>query len=368
MKIKNYVAFTILTIIIISPIYTKKDIRLNEQTNISQYLDYKKPTPLQLSTYNIKQYFSSLYETDFYGMDTKAAMLSKTSIFNRSLTNYIKEMYNNQYYAIFLSQDGSHIIQFLELSNDINLDIEALYAGLRLFHNKIKTCELIDDSFLHQVMDPMPILLEKFFDDTELVFPKYQLLSQQTEDLLLAQFRENRDIFDETPNLFLNEISQQIGKLTKEEFDILEEMVEKKEITQRLQSLVIRFIEMALSKVMWDHTSYESVWESVLAIANSIQLLGVNGTIAFIEDLDDVFWSLTYRFCYFLNIIGSIFPTSFYEEIESDIDNGLVFFLELPELDKGITPKKQVLKNALFKAKIKAIAFEKKGLFTNQTV
>jgi hypothetical protein len=368
MKIKNFVTFTIFVIITFSPLSSETIFPKEVKPDISRYLNYNKPTPVQLSSYNMKQYFASLYNTNFYGMDIKSISKSKTSIFNQSLTEYIKEMYNNKYYAHFLSQDGSHIIQFLELGNEINLGIEALYAGIRLFYNKIKTCELIDDTVLLQVIAPMPILLEKFFSDNDFEFPECNMLSRQTEELLLAQFTEHMDIFNEEPNLFLNEISMQIGKLTKEEFDILEKMIEEKEMTQRLQNLVIRFLEIALSKVMWDHTSYESIWESILTIANSIQMLGVNGIIEYVDDLDDIFWSLTYRFCYFLDLVGSGLPTSFHENIENDIDSGVIFFLELPEQDEGIKSKKQILKEALLKAKIKAIAFEKRGLFTDQAM
>jgi len=368
MKIKNFVASVTVAIITFSPLHSEKIIPKTNDQDISKYLDYKKPTPLQLSTYNVKTYFSTLYNTDFNGLDTKSLLKSKTSIFNQSMTGYIKEMYNNKYYANFLSQDGSHIIQFLELGNEINLEVEALYTGLRLFYNKIKSCELIDDTVLIQIIAPMPILLEKFFDEDELEFPAYNTLSSQTEKMLLYEFTEHMHHFQEEPDMFLSEISQQIGRMTKEEFDVIEKMIEEKEMTQRLRHLVIRFLEVALSKVMWNQTSYESIWESILAIANSIQMLGVNGIIDHMDDLDDVFWSLTYRFCYFLDLVGSGLPTSFYEEIEGDIDGGVVFFLELPEQDEGIKSKKQVLKEAVIKAKIKAIAFEKRGLFTDQMV
>ena len=214
----------------------------------------------------------------------------------------------------------------------------------------------------------MPILLEKFFDEDEFEFPEINYLSAQTEQMLLYQFTEHIDQFQDEPGIFLNEIALQVAKMSKEEFDVVEKMIENKEITQRLRNLVIRFLEMSLSKVMWNQTSYESIWESILALANSIQMLGVNGIIDHMDDLDDIFWSLTYRFCYFLELVGSGLPSTFYEEIETDIDSGVVFFLELPEQDEGIKPKKDVLREALVKAKVKAIAYEKQGLFTDQFV
>jgi hypothetical protein len=82
------------------------------------------------------------------------------------------------------------------------------------------------------------------------------------------------------------------------------------------------------------------------------------------DDLDDILWSLMHRFCYFLELTGSVLPLEFYGEIEHDLTNNLVFFLETKEQDEGIITKKETLAQALLQAKTKAYAYEKMGLLT----
>ena len=113
---------------------------------------------------------------------------------------------------------------------------------------------------------------------------------------------------------------------------------------------------------------YQGIWESVLRIANGLQLLGVHGILDHMDDLDDLLWSLVHRFSFFLDLAGSSLPVSFYEEIESDLAAKVVFFLEAQEQDETIKTKKTILLEALIKAKAKAIAFEQKGIFTDQLI
>ena len=370
MKRKN-LFITLLTICTTTfSIYSMEEYHKNSQKEISPHLDYEKISPLQFSIYNIKHYFSNLHSTfpSIEGEKTPMKIKSKTSIFNQSLTHYIKEMYNHKYYANFLSQDGSHIVNFLELGNEFNLEIESLYTCIRLFYNKIKSCELIDDTVLLQILQPMPTLLEKFFNCPECEVPTLNTLANQTENILLYQFTQNMPQFQEEPNIFLSQLSEQVAKIAKKELDSAQKTLEQKEMLERLRQIIIRFLEISLSKVIWNQTHYEGIWESVLTMSNGLKLLGINSILDHMDDLDDLLWSLTHRFCFFLNLAGSYLPVSFYEEIEYDIASKVVFFLEMSEQDDEIKTKKETLIESLLKAKAKAIAFEKKGIFTDQII
>jgi len=374
MKTKNFYFLLMALPLLFLSTKTSASTAQTEAPQISQYLDYFKSTPLQDSIYSIKHYFSTLCNKNAMNKDycdksdCQLQSPSRSAIFNKSLCRYIKEMYNNKYYADFLSQDGSHIVNFLELSSELHLDAESLYTCIRLFYNKMKACELIDDTVLIQILMPMSSLLEEFFVEPSLELPNQKRFSHYAENLILSELTENLTQFQEDPGLFISQLSEQIGQKTKNELDFVEKAIEEKEMIQRLRSIVIRFLELSLSKVMWNQTAYESIWESILTIANGLQLLAVNGILDHMDDLDDLLWSLTHRICFFLDVAGSYLPTAFYENIENDIANGLVFFLELPEQDEGIKTKKEVLVNALIKAKVKAIAFEKQGIFTDQII
>ena len=60
--------------------------------------------------------------------------------------------------------------------------------------------------------------------------------------------------------------------------------------------------------------------------------------------------------------------TAVVESIEEDLKNNVVFFLEVEEQDEGIKSKKEMIADAIVKAKAKAIALEQNGLFTDQAV
>ena len=214
----------------------------------------------------------------------------------------------------------------------------------------------------------MPKLLEKYFETEEYKTPTLKSLSQNIEKELLFKFTEHLDFFHSEPNNFIKELSSTIGKLAKEELDNIQKAAEEKEIIERLRQVTIRFFEIALSKTIWNQNSPEGIWDSVNTIANGLQLLGVHGIVEHMDDLDDMLWSLTDRFCWFLDFAGSSLTLDFYEEIESDLESKVIFFLESPEQDDGIKTKKEVITEAILKAKAKAIAFEEKGIFSDQVL
>ncbi|MFC1894341.1 hypothetical protein ACFLYH_00140 [Candidatus Dependentiae bacterium] len=341
------------------------------KTPPSSFLKTTNPNlPSDLCIISVKSYFTNLRSNHYYSSEQTDITVkkSKTEKFNKYLTKYVKDIYNSKYYANFLSQNGTHIVEFLELGNEININIQSIYTGFRLFYNKMKSCELIDDTVLIQVLKAIPTLLEKYFDIEEYTSPTTFYLSRKIEDKILFKFTEHLQYFNEQPNQFITELSEEIATITKKEIRNLKKEFEEKEILERFRQTIIRFFEISLSKTIWNSISYEGIWESFKSIGNGLQLLGVHSILNHMDDLDDLLWSLVYRFCFFLDLTGSTLPISFYEEIESDIENKLIDFLEAPEQDEGIKTKKEVLSESLIRAKTKAFAFEQRGLFTDQMI
>ena len=351
-----------LTILFIIPIRLKS-------YNIDQYLGLNQQTPAQFGAISLKSYFYSLYQTP-HAIRSNINYINKTkkATFNNSFNKYIKGIYNKSFYTNFLSQDGSHIVEFLEMGNDLNLDIESVYSTLRLFYNKIKSCEIIDDTVALQILEPLPKLISKYFDEDAEIEPNFETLSKNIEQKLLFNFTEHLEEFETKPGAFISKVSLEIGEMAKSEVHSFESTIERKETLDRLRQIIIRLLETTLNKTMWNKVEYESIWNSVISIANKLHLLGVNGILDHMDDLDDLLWSLTHRFCFFLDVVGSSLPLSFYGEVENDLESKVIFFLETQEQDEGITSKKGIIWKALAKAKAKAIAFEKRGLFTDQLI
>lgn len=335
-------------------------------TEIEQYLNQ---TPAQFSAISIHYYLNEqTYNKEYKSLKTINEQKSKTSIFNNALSKYVKEIYNNKLYSNFLSQDGSHIVEFLELSEELNLDINPLYTCFRLFYNKIKATELIDDTVALQILNPLPILVEKYFIEKPKEKNSLKFLKKSIEKTILFKFTDHLTEFQQKPNIFISKLSKDISKIAQKEIDFVLKQKEQNEMKERLRNLIIRFLEVTFSKLIWDSQSYESIWESVLSIANNVIRLADYQILNHMDDLDDLLWSLTHRFCYFLNLVGSYLPVEFYEEVENDISNGTAFFLEIEEQDNDIKTKKETIVDALVRAKAKAIAFEDRGLFTDQLI
>ncbi|MFH1832291.1 MAG: hypothetical protein ABH827_05845 [bacterium] len=319
-------------------------------------------TPLQFSTARIKDLFkrNSIPTLELYGRSRAA--LAKTTEFNKALSNYIKEVFNKEGYAQTLSQDGSHIVELLELAKDLNLDTLMIYTCLRLFYNKIKSWEVIDDTVILQTLDPMPRILESHIkpDDQVNTLSDLSFIKKLSEDMIMAKFSENFNFFETQPKQFISDLSTELSQAVEREMVKVKQTVDIKkdetEMRNRLKQLVVKFYEIALNKTIWNLYSFESIWASFMSIANGLELLVVHRIINHMDDIDDLLWSLVHRFCFFLDLQGGTLPPQFFQEVETDLVNGVVDFLEEPELDDAIKSKKEFLIDALINAKARAMA------------
>ncbi|QQR49738.1 hypothetical protein IPF37_02750 [bacterium] len=321
-------------------------------------------TPLQFSTNSIRNYFRSLNCSQLaLRSRTKKA---KEQDFNQSMGKFIREMYNTRHYVQTLSQDGTHIVEFFSLAHELNLGAHEVYVGMRLFNQKLKAwdCEIVDNTVVLQILPAFAEALPHYLNTKKKSSSKNDLrfIRRHTENLLISRFTENFRSFKKDPDLFLSDLSYDIAASIKKQLRTLEQrsaqLEEEQEVRARLRQQSVRFLETMLGKQMWNFRSPEGVWDSFLTVANDLQLLGTNGVIDHMDDLDGLLWDHTNRFCYYLDLTGGSQPMDFFDEIEQDLANGVIYFLEADEQDDGIKTKKETLLDALAQAKTKAIAFE----------
>jgi hypothetical protein len=339
----------------------------NNTDDIDKYLSFE--TPSQIGIRSIKDYFSQSHIKAFNNHKDIVSQDSKTKLFNQSFVQYIKKDYNKRNYANIISQDGTHIVDFLELGNELNLDAATTYVFLRLIYNKTKACELVDDTVILQILSRSPELLCRFFDQDNCSRKKQntKYIKQHVEDVLLTKFTDHLDSFYRSPDAFLSTISKDIAKKFKQEIAAINKKHEEKsvqaETIERLRQTIIKFFELATSKAIWNIQEPEGIWNSFLSLANGFQQLGANMIVNHMDDLDDLLWSLVHRFCYFLDLAGTSLPVAFFEEIEQDLEQKVVFFLETKEQDDGIKSKKETLLEGLVQGKAKALAYQQ-GIMT----
>lgn len=267
--------------------------------------------------------------------------------------------------AIFaMSQNGSYLIEYLRASHALNLDVESLYVAMRIFHNKMKACEIIDVPVINHLLTQIPDYVGSYFDPELDKKRLFERVERELNRVMTYHFSHYYEIFKDKREDFLAQLSQELTKTSHHKMRNEEEN-STAHYTERLRQVIIRMVDNSLSRAMWSPSAFESIWPSFLSTADNIYCLARKGILNHMDDVDDLCWSLVYRFGFFLELYGSTLPLAFYEEVESQITNGEVFFLEVGEQDEDITSKKEYLLNTIMGSKAKAIAFDKGGLFTD---
>lgn len=284
--------------------------------------------------------------------------------FNQSLISFIKEHYNSLNYAEYLSQNSDEVVELLHLTATSNLSedtIPYLCTIIKLFHEKMKQCELIDDSAVHHIIKTFPLLFEEFFTNhmTSFLDEIKRILEHRIMSLCsLPQLSTQ-------PYLLTGHLPSALAEAYRDHHTAFRDHFE---MMHKLRGMIVRFCEMLLSKTVWSRTSYEGLWNSALTIANDIKQLHSSGILDDEDDRDSLEWSLTTRFCYFLDLTGSILPPSLYREIDNDLSARIVPFLETQEQDECIKTKKEVITECLMRNETKARAFQQQGIVSDKIV
>lgn len=358
MKIKNTFYLTLFSLTFFSCIISATSI-------VPSTEDFTSGTPLEFSLRSLQAYL----KTNSSAQDLATHRDTNdyaSGIFNQIFSSYITNIYNKTGYGKVLSQNGDPIIEILDFCNDLSADSTSVYVCIRLLYNKFKSaeCEIIDDTVINQLLQTLPKLLERHFVTTE---PTQQenldFLRRNTEEMMLSSFINGMPEFQKTPDTFITNLSSNVLQIWQKEIALLQQQhqksIDQAEMRARLRSIVIRFFDLLLNKSIWTFQSYEGIWSSFINTANNLFLLANHSIIDHMDDLDDLQWSLVHRFAWFLDFAGAALPSSFYEEIESDLNNNLVAVLETPEQDPGITTKKETLLRALAIGRTKSVAQEK---------
>ncbi|MBU1007635.1 hypothetical protein KKA53_00975 [Candidatus Dependentiae bacterium] len=292
---------------------------------------------------------------------------AQTASLNDMVVRHAKRMCNKNFYETF-SQDGRDFVEFWLTANEVKLDLEKAYSCMRLFYNNCKSCHVVDYTVVDQVSKVLPQLFEKYFENEVNPDGQFKIIRGNVEDLMLDRFTDRYDSFQSQPDLFISKMSSDITKLVKSRLAVIKEEEEERELKEKFRSLIIRFLDTSIGKAIWYEESYRSIWPSFLSIADNLHTIGKRSIINDQDNLDELWDSLVRRFVWYLDFNGSALPVEFYEQIEEDLKNNTVFFLEVDEQDEGIRTKKDMIAQAVIAAKTKAIAYELQGVMSDQDI
>jgi len=294
-------------------------------------------------------------------------VVPQTPSFGDLVVRYATRMCNNDFYNVF-RQDGRDFIDFWMTAHDATLDLERGYTCMRLFYNNIKSCDLIDFSVVDHVSRIMPQFLERYFEKKRSSSGEFNVMKEKIEDCLLDNFAEKLDKFQLEPDIFISDLSLNLTNLVKSRISLVKQEEDENEFREKMRNIIIRFLDVSINKLVWYEDMYETIWSSFKSISNNLYNLGLKNIINDQDNLDELWDSLVRRFVWFLKEKGSVLPIELYKQIEEDLRSDVVFCLAVGEQDQNIKTKKEMIAEAVVRAKAQAIAFEKQGLIADEMI
>ncbi|MFC1845558.1 hypothetical protein ACFLX2_00345 [Candidatus Dependentiae bacterium] len=272
---------------------------------------------------------------------------------SEGISTFLTKVYNHPDYGPeFLPNNFSHLLQFLQ--HGVNTRQEASFAQsvFKLFTNKLKSASYVNAYVFADMLKPLQKLLQHYF-----VGPQARTVEQlkvSVNDVLYSSFLSQFDFFKRDPKKFFNSLSNEILTSLNHELHSSEREIRK----EQLRQTVIRFFELCASKLVWSPDEPQEIWKSIRMTSQQFADLMEDHIIEDIDHLDDLLWSITHRFCFFLDLTGADLPIPFYHTVKQDLLRKMPLLCKLEEQEPLIRSKSDYMMQALLEGEAKARAQE----------
>ncbi len=268
-----------------------------------------------------------------------------------------RDLQDPKYRQDILASNFSYLVQLLDHGNKTHQNSEYVQDVVSLFSKLLKGVEYVNCYAFSGFIEQMPGLLKSHFmgykleSGSQLILANdldmLERLEKMVTSIVLTKFTQDFALCQTNPKLFLDNLSQRIVMATAKEVT-----------TEHLRQIIIRFLEVGLSKLIWSPRDEEKTWELVKTISHNIFSLMEYNIIDNLDDIDDLYWTLIYRYRYFLELNSSDMPLAFYKKIHHDILNQKLLLFELEEQESFLQTKSSCLLNAVLTQAAKKQAYD----------
>lgn len=272
-----------------------------------------------------------------------APFLKPLKLSNESITHFYK-CYNHPWYTKrILPSCFFNVIDLLSYTKTQEDPYNYAYLILNLFHQRFKDCKWDNALAFAQLLDRLPGLIGYLF-------------IKKPDAQTLETYLESRIYSPAGLTVPAHELKAFIQQLARDTYEYsLQPMIASYDLRQ----ITTRFLESMLDKTIWDSSDGIQTWKYFKLIGHQLELLYESHIVGDLDTLNDLIWSLVYRFCYFIELSGSALPLTCYTEMQTELAAGAVDFLNYQEQDDLIRPKIKVLAHALQLGNAKALAYTK---------
>lgn len=274
------------------------------------------------------------------------------------LNYFFEYSYNEPWYKDFLPNNFLHMTQFLQYGKNTKQNGAFLKSVLKLFSNKLKSCSYINSYAFLELLEIMPELTNQYFKAPEINIFDQSENKKLISDLMYNNFLNNFSDFTKDPKIFLNNMSENILTSLKIK-TYMTETVETNVDLEHLRQSVAKFLELSIGKIIWAPQDHKNIWGLFYKLSKSIEDFSNKKIIDDIDNLDDIYWSLVYRFCDFLDLAGNELPIEFYANFNNKILSCQLQMFKIDEQEISITNKEAYIMQALLTNQAKAQAYKK---------
>lgn len=267
-----------------------------------------------------------------------------------------KELRTPQYRKEILPNDFSHLSQLVTFGTSTNQPPAYLRSIIKLFSNMLKSSHYVNASAFSHMLETLPSELMPYFSlpasrqyisNSALYDAAFvDRFKTTVQTILYSKFSTEYESFRQDPDLFLKKISGNIVTIAQEEI-----------VQEQLRQGIIRFCEIALSKLIWNPITQEQTWAITKRIGEQLATLLAHNILDDTNDLDDLHWTLLNRYCYFIELTATDMPESFYKALRNDIRSNDIVLFALKEQDYIVEPKLSYMQRTLLEAETAAYRY-----------
>ncbi len=269
---------------------------------------------------------------------------------DEGISSFFNHSFNREEYGKeFLPHNLGHLGQIIRHGQSHGLSKEFTEGAFRLFHQKLKSCPYVSAPAIE-------LFLNENTPYLELQLAKQEFgLWKEIKDLLIERFKSQFSFLQDNPLGFFDYVAKE-----------LDEKINTNVISpERARATLVRFLNSALDKIIWSPDDQEKTWESFKKIGNSLHYLHTAQVIPDHLDINDLYWSLIERYCYFLELVGTKLNLETCQLMKHDLAEKKIDWLLISEQEKGITTKLEKIAHAILETETRIIA-KNNGIFTEK--
>jgi len=269
-----------------------------------------------------------------------------------------EEMRRPEYPQEILPNNFTHVIQLLEYGTKTDQPRAYAQLVLRRFSNLLKSAHYVNAHAAQELLKQLPAALEPYITSHRYrsflggkAVADFEMLERFNTCVtyhLYKKFSTEYEQFKNDPGTFLDALSVDIMHIAQEEVSI-----------EQLRQTTYRFLEVLLSKMIWSPEEGQETWKTVRTISDQLAGLMEVNAIDSLEDLDDLYRTLVYRFCYFIDLTAPTLDAAFYQTVMGDLKSGGLLLIETEDEDPCIETKAEVLQRTLFSGQARRQAYLK---------